>query len=115
MTVVPFADSEELIRNSKLSDQMLIPVGDDHRLATPEALSMMLDAVRLWTPSEVQMPGVYDARVTEADGVVLDLIHAELAKPDLTEDRREELEWLLSWYADKYCSHWLDDERRRQD
>jgi alpha-beta hydrolase superfamily lysophospholipase len=33
--VVPFADSEELVRNSGLPDSALIEVGDDHRLADP--------------------------------------------------------------------------------
>jgi esterase/lipase len=40
--VVPFADSEELIRNSRLPAQALIEVGSDHRLADPESLQMML-------------------------------------------------------------------------
>lgn len=37
--VIPFADSEELARNS---DAKLIEVGRDHRLADPEPLSVML-------------------------------------------------------------------------
>lgn len=40
--VVPFADSEELIRNSDLPVSALIEVGNDHRLADPEPLSVML-------------------------------------------------------------------------
>ena len=36
--VVPFADSEELLRNSGLPASSLIEVGDDHRLADPEPL-----------------------------------------------------------------------------
>jgi alpha/beta hydrolase family protein len=39
--VVPFADSEELARNSGAT---LIEVGTDHRLADPEPLSAMLKA-----------------------------------------------------------------------
>ena len=39
--VVPFADSEELARNSGAS---LIEVGTDHRLADPEPLAAMLKA-----------------------------------------------------------------------
>jgi hypothetical protein len=39
--VVPFADSEELARNS---GAMLIEVGTDHRLADPEPLRRMLEA-----------------------------------------------------------------------
>jgi len=42
--VVPFADSEELINNSKSAT--LVESGVDHRLSTPEALTAMLDAVR---------------------------------------------------------------------
>jgi hypothetical protein len=40
--VVAFADSEALIRNSKLPSHALIEVGTDHRLADPESLQMML-------------------------------------------------------------------------
>jgi hypothetical protein len=42
--VVPFADSEELIRNSGLPASALIEVGSDHRLADPEPLVAMLKA-----------------------------------------------------------------------
>src|SRR3954470_16440523 len=42
--VVPFADSEELVRNSGLPASALIEVGDDHRLADPEPLRKMLEA-----------------------------------------------------------------------
>jgi hypothetical protein len=34
--VVPFADSEELLRNSGLPATALVGVGNDHRLADPE-------------------------------------------------------------------------------
>jgi len=40
--VVPFVDSEELIRNSGLPSSALVEVGDDHRLADPEPLAVML-------------------------------------------------------------------------
>jgi pimeloyl-ACP methyl ester carboxylesterase len=40
--VVPFADSEELVRNSRLPAAALIEVGHDHRLADPEPLERML-------------------------------------------------------------------------
>ena len=40
--VVPFADSEELVRNSGLPTSALIEVGTDHRLADQEPLEMML-------------------------------------------------------------------------
>ena len=42
--VIPFADSEELVRNSGLPAWTLIEVGNDHRLADPESLEMMLEA-----------------------------------------------------------------------
>jgi hypothetical protein len=42
--VVPFADSEELVRNSGLPAAALIEVGNDHRLADPEPLKAMLEA-----------------------------------------------------------------------
>jgi fermentation-respiration switch protein FrsA (DUF1100 family) len=42
--VVPFADSEELVRTSGLPASALIEVGADHRLADPESLAMMLRA-----------------------------------------------------------------------
>jgi alpha-beta hydrolase superfamily lysophospholipase len=42
--VVPFADSEELVRNSGLPASALVEVGDDHRLAHPEPLRKMLEA-----------------------------------------------------------------------
>jgi Alpha/beta hydrolase family len=42
--VVPFADSEELIQKSGLSESALIEVGADHRLADAESLKAMLRA-----------------------------------------------------------------------
>jgi fermentation-respiration switch protein FrsA (DUF1100 family) len=43
--VVPFADSEELVRNSGLPSESLIVVGHEHRLADPESLKAMVEAV----------------------------------------------------------------------
>jgi hypothetical protein len=43
---VPFADSEEIIKNSRLSNSALIEVGRDHRLADEESLGVMLKAVK---------------------------------------------------------------------
>ena len=43
--VVPFADSEEVLRNGGLSAESLIEVGNDHRLADLESLAAMLEAV----------------------------------------------------------------------
>ena len=42
--VVPFAHSEELVRNSDLPASALIEIGNDHRLADEEPLSAMLRA-----------------------------------------------------------------------
>jgi hypothetical protein len=42
--VVPFAFSEELVRNSGLPASALIAVGIDHWLADPESVKMMLEA-----------------------------------------------------------------------
>jgi hypothetical protein len=42
--VVPFTDSEELVKNSGLPASALIEVGADHRLADPEPLARMLSA-----------------------------------------------------------------------
>ena len=42
--VVPFGDSEELVRNSGLPKSALIEVGMEHRLAEPEPLAKMLEA-----------------------------------------------------------------------
>ena len=39
--VIPFCDSEELIANSGLPPEILIEVGNDHRLADPEPLQAM--------------------------------------------------------------------------
>ena len=48
--VVPYVDSEELIKNSGLSTQALVEVGNDHRLADPEPLGAMLRACDEVTP-----------------------------------------------------------------
>ena len=42
--VVPFADSEELVRSCGLPATALIEVGSDHRLADPEPLAAVLQA-----------------------------------------------------------------------
>jgi hypothetical protein len=42
--VVPFADSEALVRNSRLTATALVEIGTDHRLADPEPLAAMLRA-----------------------------------------------------------------------
>ncbi len=47
---VPFADSQKLLRNSGLPESALIAVGTDHRLADPEVLKAMLEAVERRRP-----------------------------------------------------------------
>lgn len=42
--VVPFEDSEELVKNSGLPSEALIEIGNDHRLADPEPLEAMLES-----------------------------------------------------------------------
>lgn len=62
--VIPFADSVELISNSDLPPESLMEVGDDHRLADHESLSVMLWACNLlasgeklpWLEDEPQSP-----------------------------------------------------------
>ena len=41
--VIPFADSEELVRNSSLPAYTLMETGNDHRLSAPESLEKMLN------------------------------------------------------------------------
>jgi hypothetical protein len=43
--VVPFSDSVELVRNSGLPESALVVVGNEHRLADPQSLQKMLEAV----------------------------------------------------------------------
>jgi len=42
--IIPFADSDELVRNSHLPRRALVEVGQDHRLADPQSLQAMLAA-----------------------------------------------------------------------
>ena len=48
--VIPFADSVELLANSGLPKSALVEVGNDHRLADPEALAAMMLAVETTFP-----------------------------------------------------------------
>jgi hypothetical protein len=49
--VVPFTDSQELLRNSGLPESALIMVGHEHRLADPESLEKMLESVEKAMPN----------------------------------------------------------------
>ena len=53
--VVPFSDSMELVGNSGLPRESLIPVGSEHRLADEKALGIMLSAVES-SPSKEATP-----------------------------------------------------------
>jgi len=46
--VIPFADSEELVRSSRLPLSALVEVGDDHRLADADSLAAMAMACEFW-------------------------------------------------------------------
>ncbi len=50
--VIPILDSQELVANSGLPPEALIEVGNDHRLADPEPLSVMLWACNLLVSGE---------------------------------------------------------------
>ena len=50
--VVPFAHSEELVRNSRLAPETLMEVGNDHRLADESSLSVLLWACELLASNE---------------------------------------------------------------
>lgn len=45
--VIPYSDSKELAKNSRLPNYALIEIGNDHRLADPESLDMMLHACQV--------------------------------------------------------------------
>ena len=49
--VVPFAHSEELVKNSGLPASALIVTGTEHRLADPESLAKMLEACQTTHPN----------------------------------------------------------------
>lgn len=62
--MVPFAFSEELVRNSGLPSEALIDVAGDHWLSDTELLEMMLEAVET-TQSTDAGNGCYDQPMTE--------------------------------------------------
>lgn len=57
--IIPFTESEALVANSP--DAVLVEIGVDHRLSTPEALAAMLDAVRWVAASQTTTRGTGDA------------------------------------------------------
>src|SRR5436189_4172163 len=56
--VVPFADSEELVRRSGLPAAALVEVGTDHRLADPEPLAALLKTCGGGSALEDDVPAV---------------------------------------------------------
>ena len=64
--VIPFADSEELVANSGLSSETLIEVGNEHRLADDESLSVMLWACNVLASGE-KLPWLDDEPQSLAD------------------------------------------------
>jgi hypothetical protein len=93
-TVIPFADSEELLVHSGLPQEALIAVGYDHRLADEESLGVLLWACRLlasrvplpWLDEESAGP-VSAGAATESDAsYVCDACGEEIVIPvDLAE------------------------------
>ena len=63
--VIPFADSEELVASSGLSQETLIEVGSDHRLADEASLSVMLWACNLLASGET-LPWLDDTSESSA-------------------------------------------------
>lgn len=55
--VIPIAESRELVRASGLPDSALLVVGDDHRLAEPGPLAVMLRACLVATGSPASAGG----------------------------------------------------------
>ena len=96
--VIPFADSKQLLDSSGLPPETLIEVGNDHRLADDESLSVMLWACNLlasgeklpWLDDESQSPADFyrNEKTTsqEEAGYVCDACGEEIIIPlDLTE------------------------------
>lgn len=103
-SIIPFAESEELVRNSKILPERLVAVGVDHHLRTPEALNALLGAVCMWSRLELAP----NPTISEADIRFSDLARNELERTDLTEERREDLRESLGDIGEKYRTD-LDD------
>ena len=88
--VIPFANSEELVKNSGLAPETLMEVGGDHRLADESSLSVLLWACGLLASNE-RLPGLEDspqdkATMSEEASYVCDACGEEIVIPlDLTE------------------------------
>ena len=81
--VVPFENSEELVRNSGLPESALIEVGTDHRLADAEPLAKMLEACEAATKELVDVTVFYLEMLAPSDRSVptardgLTVVHAQ--------------------------------------
>ena len=65
--------------------------------------------------SATKSPIEYGERVTLEDRAILDAIHAELDDPSTSAERREDLQWAINGFADKYCFDWLWEEPELRD
>lgn len=91
--VIPFSDSEELVAQCGLPPETLIEIGNDHRLADPASLSVMLWVCNLFASGE-ELPGnieenptsFVDASSQEEGSYICDACGEEIIIPlDLTE------------------------------
>ncbi|MCU0713157.1 MAG: CPXCG motif-containing cysteine-rich protein [Pirellula sp.] len=62
--VIPFADSEELLKTSGLGGEALIETGSDHRLADPASLAVMLWVCELLASGK-ELPPIDDSERDE--------------------------------------------------
>lgn len=95
--VIPFEHSEELIAASRLSDDRLLEVGHDHRLADDESLKVMLWACEMLVSVESkalfeleEQPGRSKATPDAEASYICDACGEEIVVPlDLTEGARQ--------------------------
>lgn len=88
--IIPFSESEELIVNSRLSPEVLMEIGEDHRLADDSSLSVLLWACGLVTSTErlpqLDEPSVDRNDISQEISYVCDACGEEIVIPlDRTE------------------------------
>ena len=94
--VVPFADSEELVKKSGLLESALIEVGTDHRLANPEPLGRMLwECEEVRSMDEQQLPCCGITAVLR----LKELPHVYGTDFDLFRCGRCGKPWVAFWYS----------------
>jgi hypothetical protein len=110
---VPFAESEELVRNSGLPSSALIEVGTEHRLADDESLAMMVEACERAATRNSMSDVPHQIKVTDVDGVAVVCFH-DLFRCAFDNDRAHELTQELVAVADqtKWRTVILDFEGR---